>query len=285
MHWTPQRERFRAILAGETCMYPASVFDALSARVAESLGFEVGMFPGSLASFAVLGDPDLTLITLTEFAEQAYRICRAGKLPILVDADHGYGNALNVMRTVQELETAGIVGLTIEDTMLPRPFGASGPRLISVEEGVGKMRAAVSARQDPNLVVVGRTLATQVTGIDDAVARVRAYQTTGIDAVLLSGVATRAQIDAVAAVATVPLMFYVTPECDDRDYLSSRKVRIALRRHQTLLGSVQGIYSILKQLRDGVKPAELANLPSAELMKIVTHESDYEAWTKEFLGR
>ncbi len=107
MDWTQRRKRFRALLAGDRCVHPGSVFDPISARIAEELGFEIGMFAGSVASFTVLGNPDLILLTLTEFAEQAYRICRAGNLPLLVDADHGYGNALNVMRTVEELETGG----------------------------------------------------------------------------------------------------------------------------------------------------------------------------------
>ena len=84
------------------------------------------MFAGSIASFTVLGAPDIVVLTLTEFAQQAYRINRAGKLPLLVDADHGYGNALNVKRTVEELETAGVAGLTIEDTLLPTSYGATG---------------------------------------------------------------------------------------------------------------------------------------------------------------
>src|SRR6266404_5233103 len=96
---------------------------------------------GSTASLTVLGAPDLIVLTLSEFAGQAYRINRAGGLPLLVDADHGYGNALNVKRTVEELETAGVAALSIEDTVLPTPFGAVGKTsLISLEEGVGKMR-------------------------------------------------------------------------------------------------------------------------------------------------
>src|SRR5580692_8273351 len=145
MNWIDRRRRFRAVLAGDRCVHPGSVFDALSARIAEELGFEIGMFAGSIASFTVLGAPDLIVLALTEFAEQAYRICRAGNLPLLVDADHGYGNALNVMRTVEELENAGIAALTIEDTALPRSFGETKPQLISIEEGVGKMRAALAA--------------------------------------------------------------------------------------------------------------------------------------------
>jgi carboxyvinyl-carboxyphosphonate phosphorylmutase len=146
MHWTDRRQRFRAVLAGAHCVHPGSVFDPISARIAEELGFEVGMFAGSIASFTVLGAPDLIVLTLTEFAAQAYRINRAGKLPLLVDADHGYGNALNVMRTVQELETAGVAAMCIEDTLLPKTYGEKQPSLISLEEGVGKMRAAVAAR-------------------------------------------------------------------------------------------------------------------------------------------
>src|SRR5215470_8254518 len=169
MDWTNRRERFRAILTGSRCILPASVFDPISARIAEDLGFEAGMFAGSVASLTVLGAPDVVVLTLTEFAAQAYRINRAGELPLLVDADHGYGNALNVKRTVEELETAGVVGITIEDTLLPTPYGATETKLVPVEEGVGKMRAALAGRQDPRLVVVGRTSALAITGVEDTI--------------------------------------------------------------------------------------------------------------------
>src|SRR5258706_5286809 len=152
--WQARRERFRSVLSGSKCVYPGSVFDPMSARIAEELGFEVGMFAGSVASMTVLGAPDLILLTLTEFAEQAYRICRAAQLPLLCDADHGYGNALNVMRTVEELETAGVAALSIEDTALPLAHGGNAKtRLISIEAGVGKMRAAVAARRGPGPVI------------------------------------------------------------------------------------------------------------------------------------
>src|SRR5204862_1377047 len=152
-----RRQRYRQILAGNVCIHPASVFDAMSARMAESLGFEIGMFSGSIGSGTVLGAPDLVVLTLTEFAEQLRRITRGSDLPLMVDADHGYGNALNVMRTVEELETSGVAALTIEDTVLPTPFGGQGEGLISTEEMLGKLRGAVSARQDPALVIRGRT--------------------------------------------------------------------------------------------------------------------------------
>src|SRR5271169_4060602 len=157
MSFHQRREKLRAILSANRCISPGSVYDAISIRIAGDLGFEVGMFGGSVASLAVLGDPDVALITLTELAEQMRRMSRAAALPVLVDADHGYGNALNVRRTVEELETAGAAGLTIEDTLLPAAFGQAGVQLISLEEGVGKMKAAVDARGDAALAIMART--------------------------------------------------------------------------------------------------------------------------------
>src|SRR6201991_3238339 len=182
MAFRKRREKLRAILSGSACIRPGSVYDAISIRIAEDLGFEVGMFGGSVASLAVLGDPDITLITLTELAEQMRRMSRAAALPVLVDADHGYGNALNVRRTVEELETAGAAGLTIEDTLLPQAFGQAKTQLISLEEGVGKMKAAVDGRSDPSLLIIGRTGAVSITGLDDTIVRARAYEATGVDA-------------------------------------------------------------------------------------------------------
>src|SRR6202046_625585 len=141
MAFRKRREALRAILSRPSCVRPGSVYDATSIRIAQDLGFELGMFGGSVASLAVLGDPDVTLITLTELAEQMRRMSRAAALPVLVDADHGYGNALNVRRTVEELEAAGAAGLTIEDTLLPQAFGQTKPQLISPQEGGGKQKA------------------------------------------------------------------------------------------------------------------------------------------------
>lgn len=125
MNAQDKRKSLAALLAGKRCVYAGSVFDPLSARIADEVGFEVGVLGGSVASFAVLGAPDLMLLTLTELAEQVRRICRASELPVIVDADHGFGNALNVMRTVEELASVGAAGLSIEDTLLPRAFGSS----------------------------------------------------------------------------------------------------------------------------------------------------------------
>ena len=285
MHWTDRRRRFRAILAGDRCYHPGSVFDPISARIAEDLGFEIGMFAGSTASLTVLGAPDLIVLTLSEFAAQAYRINRAGNLPLMVDADHGYGNALNVKRTVEELETAGICGMSIEDTELPTPHGTTKPRLISIAEGVGKMKAALAGRQDPALAIAGRTSAIIITGLDDAIARGQAYEAVGVDALFYVGIKTRAELDAISAATKLPLiMGGVSGDLADKDYLASRRVRIALQGHQPFAAGVKAVHDTLKALRDGTAPSKLQGVASAELMKKVTRDDDYTKWTKEFLG-
>src|ERR1700681_3045956 len=199
MTFRKRRDVLRSILSGSACIRPGSVYDAISIRIAEDIGFEVGMFGGSVASLAVLGDPDIALITLTELAEQMRRMSRAAALPVLVDADHGYGNALNVRRTIQELEAAGAAGLTIEDTLLPQAFGQAKTQLISLEEGVGKMKAALDGRSDPSLVIMARTGAASVTSLDDAIARAIAYERTGVDALFFTGIKNRAELEAISA--------------------------------------------------------------------------------------
>lgn len=218
MPYRERRNALRAILSGSTCVTPGSVYDAISMRIAEDLGFEVGMFGGSVASLAVLGEPDIALITLTELAEQIRRMSRASRLPFLVDADHGYGNALNVRRTVQELEAAGVAGLTIEDTLLPQAYGQARAEVISLDEGVGKMKAALDARSDPSLVIVGRTGAASITSVDDAIGRAVAYEAVGVDALMFTGVKTRRDLETVAAATRLPIVLGgPTDEMRDRD--------------------------------------------------------------------
>jgi oxaloacetate decarboxylase len=286
MDWTERRTRFRAVIDGGRCLRPASVYDAISARVAEDLGFELGMLAGSIGSMAVLGAPDLILLTLSEFAEQAYRICRAGDLALLVDADHGYGNALNVKRTVEELESAGVAALTIEDTVLPRPFGPEDkPSLVALEEGVGKMHAALAGRQDKRLVVAGRTSALALAGIEEAIKRAQAYEAAGVDAIFLAGAKGREEIEAVSAAVKVPLFLGgASGELADLDFLSAHNVRVSLQGHAPLSAAVNAVYETLKALREGVPPRELKGLAPPDLLRRVTREGDYRRWAREFLG-
>src|SRR4030081_1418361 len=253
MNWTERRERFRALLAGNRCVHPGSVYDAISARIAEDLGFEVGIFSGSIGSMTVLGAPPLAVLTLTEFAAQAHRICRAGNLALLCDADHGYGNALNVRRTVEELETAGICAMSIEDTVLPRPYGPSGkPTLIPVEEGIGKMKAALSARQDKKLAIAGRTSALAVTGLDDAMERAKAYEKAGVDAIFLAGGVTTEAIEAISSEIKIPLITGGgAGQLADLDWMAAHRVRVALQGHAPFSAAVQGGYKTLEGVGGG----------------------------------
>jgi carboxyvinyl-carboxyphosphonate phosphorylmutase len=273
-----RRKQYRRILKGSLCVHPASVFDAMSARMAESLGFEVGMFAGSIASGTVLGAPDLVVLTLTEFAEQIRRITRGSDLPLMVDADHGYGNALNVMRTVEELEAAGVAALTIEDTVLPSPFGGQSEGLVSVEEMLGKLRGAVSARQDPALVVIGRTGALRGGGIAEAEKRIKAYQETGIDAIFLAGASKREEVEAMRRATRLPLMLGgAPPALSDREYLATHGVRIALQGHQPFYAAAKAVYDTLKYLREGGAPAGLKDrVASEELLAVALKQNEYK---------
>ena len=285
MSLTTRRQAFRALLAGHACVHPGSVYDPLSARIAEDIGFELGMFAGSIASLTVLGAPDIIVVTLTEFAEQIRRITRAGSIPLLVDADHGYGNAMNVMRTVNELETAGVSGMTIEDTLLPRAYGETKVQLLSRDEGLGKIRAALAARTDPATVIVGRTSAISVAGLDEAIARAKLYTEAGADALFFTGVPDIAHVAALHAASPLPLIIGGSDgEFGGKAALAANGVRVALQGHQPFMAAVQATYETLRALRDGTDPKALKNQPSASLMKQLTRDAAYGAATREFLG-
>ena len=285
MTFRMRREALRSILSGPACVRPGSVYDAISIRIAEDIGFEVGMFGGSVASLAVLGDPDVALITLTELAEQMRRMSRAAALPVLVDADHGYGNALNVRRTIEELEAAGAAGLTVEDTLLPAAFGEAGTQLISPEEGIGKMKAALDARGDTSLVIVGRTGAASVTSLGDAIVRAKVYEAAGVDALFFTGVKTKAELEAIAKATRLPIVLGGAPdEMSDPAYLGEQRVRIALQGHAPIAAATQAVYETLKALREGTPPKALKGLASAEMMRRVLREADVRARSMKFLG-
>jgi carboxyvinyl-carboxyphosphonate phosphorylmutase len=285
MPFRQRREKLRAVLSGPTCIHPGSVYDAISIRIAQDLGFEVGMFGGSVASLAVLGDPDIALITLTELAEQMRRMSRAAAMPVLVDADHGYGNALNVRRTVQELDAAGAGGLTIEDTLLPQAFGEAKTQLISLEEGVGKMKAALDGRGDPSLVIIARTGAASIAGLNDAIARARAYEAIGVDALFFTGIKARSELEAIAAATTLPIVLGGAPEeMAALDYLASQRVRIALQGHAPVAAATQAVYETLKALREGISPKQLKGLAPTELTNRVTRDAAVKTRLANLLG-
>jgi len=287
MRHTEQRNRLRAVFSGTKCVSPASVYDALSARVAESVGYELGMLAGSVASSTTLAAPDLIVLTLTEFADQVRRIMRASNLSLIVDADHGYGNALNVMRTVEELEHAGVSGMSIEDTALPTPFGqAEGADvLISLDEMVGKLKAAVAARKDPATVILGRTAALKAEGIEGAVRRAKAFAACGVDAVFLVGVESVDQVRAVREAAKLPVMVGSAPASIKREVFAAAGARVLLQGHQPIPAAVKALKEVYVHLFNGGAAADLKDklAPAAEMEKLISAES-YRKWQKDYLG-
>ena len=279
MGFTQRRTAFRALLLGTGCVHPASVFDPVSVRIAEELGFACAILAGSTASLAVLGAPDIVVLTLSEFADLIGRITRAASVPLLVDADHGYGNAHNVMRTVVELERAGVAAMTIEDTELPTGFGASGPRLTSRAEGLGKIRAALAARTDRELVIIGRTSAFNIAGADEAVARAALYTEAGVDALFFTGVRDLAQIRAIRAVSDLPIMLGGST-LTDYGAMAELGVRVALKGHQPISAAFQAVYDTMLALRDGTALPKLAD---SKLTARLTRAAEYEAATTAFL--
>ncbi|WP_278959163.1 isocitrate lyase/PEP mutase family protein [Aquipseudomonas alcaligenes] len=275
------RAQFRALLASSACYHTASVFDPMSARIAADLGFEVGILGGSVASLQVLAAPDFALITLSEFVEQATRIGRVARLPVIADADHGYGNALNVMRTVVELERAGVAALTLEDTLLPAQFGRKSTDLIGVDEGVGKIRAALEARVDPDLAIIARTNA-GVLDLDEVVRRTRAYQAAGADGICMVGVRDFEHLEAIAQNLSVPLMLvsYGNPSLRDDARLASLGVRIVVDGHAAYFAAIKATYDCLREQR-GIAASDLS---TTELTHKYTQPEDYIVWAREYMN-
>jgi carboxyvinyl-carboxyphosphonate phosphorylmutase len=286
MSHTEQRKRLRAILKGSICLSPASVYDPLSARIAQSIGYELGLLAGSVASHTTLAAPDRAGLTLTEFADQARRIMRACSLSLIVDADTGYGNALNVMRTVQELEHAGVSAIAIEDLVLPTQFGQpeGGDELVSIEEMVGKLRAALAARHDPALVIAGRVAALSVEGTAGAVARSRAYAATGIDAIFVTKPERLDQIEAIHQAVDLPLIVGRPPASFQREDLAARGVRVLLQGHQPVAAVVRALHEIYVHLFDGSAAVDQkSKIAAPGEMERAVDDSSYKKWRREFL--
>ncbi|PVZ19762.1 MULTISPECIES: oxaloacetate decarboxylase [unclassified Pseudomonas] len=277
------RNSFRHLLQSDACYQTASVFDPMSARIAGDLGFEVGILGGSVASLQVLAAPDFALITLSEFTEQATRIGRVAQLPFIADADHGYGNALNVMRTVQELERAGVAALTIEDTLLPAQFGRKSTDLISIEEGVGKVRAALEARDDKALSIIARTNAGVISDQEVAL-RARAYQDAGADGICVVGVRDFDHLEAISQHISVPLMLvtYGNQNLTDQERLASLGVRIIVAGHGAYFASIKATYDSLRAQRNVTRSTQ--DLTASELTHTYTMPDEYVSWAREFMN-
>lgn len=192
-------ERVRQLVRQERPLVMGGVYDGLSTRLASQAGFEVLFMGGFSVAATLLGEPDFGLLTQTEMADTARRVCRLTDLPVLVDADTGYGNALNVLRTVELYHNAGAAGLFLEDQVWPKRCGhMRGKRVVEREEWFAKLRAVVSVRQQHDLFIVARTDARAAAGLDEAIARGQAARDLGADAVFIEAPESVAELETIA---------------------------------------------------------------------------------------
>lgn len=283
MDWTKRRVDFRALIESDRCVNPGSVYDAVSARIAEHVGYQVMVLPGSIASMASLGAPDVVVMTLSELAGLTARINRAGALPLLVDADHGFGNALNVRRAIEELETAGAAAITIEDTVLPKTFAGTEMDFISLEEGVAKMEAALDARQDAALAVLARTNTAGALGIDEAIRRAQAYEEAGVDGLFFTGVTERADLEKLSAETSLPLFLVHSGDLTDLADLAELRVRIRLQPHLPFQAAMRAVFETMSALNSGTPPGDLDVAASKEQQAAALNENNYKDWADRFL--
>jgi 2-methylisocitrate lyase-like PEP mutase family enzyme len=203
------RRRLRQLLEGPGPVIAPGAYDALSARLVEQAGFDAVYLTGFGASASLLGRPDVGLLSGAEMVDHARRLVQAVDVPVVADADTGYGNPINVIRTVREYEQAGVAALHLEDQASPKRCGhLRGKVLVPADDMVAKVSAAVAARRDPDLVLIARTDARAVEGIDAAIARARAYGEAGADVLFVEAPATGEEVEQVAAsLAGWPLLF------------------------------------------------------------------------------
>src|SRR5882757_6374257 len=264
------RARLRELLAAPEPLIAPGSYDALSARLIEQAGFDAVYMTGFGSTAGLLGRPDVGLLTGTEMVDNARRIVAAVDRPVIADADTGYGNAINVLRTVAAYEQAGVAGIHLEDQVAPKKCGhMSGKAVIPADEMVGKLRAAAAARRDPDFVLIARTDAAAVHGLDDAIARAHRYAEAGADALFVEAPTSEADIARVAEElrGVAPLVFNWA-EGGRTPPLPLARIRelgfaMVIFPISTLLAATAGIRTLLAQLRTAGTPTEaLPGLPS-----------------------
>lgn len=278
------RTRMRELLETQQCMTCASVFDPLSSRMSESIGFKVGILGGSIASLMSLGVPDINLLTINELASQAKRVCSASDLPIIVDGDNGYGNSLNVMRTIEELEYAGAAMVTIEDTILPRPYNLPPLSLTSVDEATAKLKAALKARKDASFAIFARTHALSSQSMDELLNRVKAYNSVGVDGICIFGLSEQDKLSLITQVNDLPLMLisYGDVELGNKEQLAKQNVRIRLNGHHAYEESIKAVYKSLLQLHMGDDYVD-SKESAQDIIKTYSQSNKYQDMTTQFI--
>jgi carboxyvinyl-carboxyphosphonate phosphorylmutase len=264
------RARLRALIADPSPLIAPGAYDALSARLVEQAGFDAVYMTGFGTSASLLGRPDVGLLTGAEMVDQVRRLVDAVERPVIADADTGYGNAINVIRTVRAYEQAGVAALHLEDQVMPKKCGhMSGKAVISQEEMVGKIRAAVEARRDPDLVLIARTDAAAVHGLDAAIERARAFADAGADVLFVEAPTSEADIARVAdELRDVAPLVFNWAEGGRTPPLSLERITelgfaMVIYPIATVLAATTAVRQVLQTIRtDGTPLAAMDTLPT-----------------------
>jgi 2-methylisocitrate lyase-like PEP mutase family enzyme len=264
------------LAAGEMVLAPGC-YDALGARLVEEAGFPAVYMTGFGTAAARLGRPDVGLLTLTEMADNARRIVQAVEIPVIADADTGYGNPINVIRTVQEYEAAAIAALHIEDQVMPKKCGhMEDKQLIGAGEMVAKVQAAVAARHSASFLIIARTDARAPEGLDAAIERARAYRQAGADVLFIEAPQSVGEIETIASTfEDVPLLFNYaeggkTPPVS-HEQLRRLGFSIVIFPISTLLTATAAIRAALSQIKADGTPIELLGgmLPFNDFLDLI----------------
>ena len=280
------RDRFREVLARPDCTLAANIFDPLSARIAHMLGYEVCFLSGSVGKVANLGVPDIVLYNSSDSVDHCRRIMRMADVSLMLDGEEGFGNAVNTMRTIKELESVGVSAIEIEDNIARTQFNAWDSGLISKAEQVGKLEAAVAARIDPGTVIVARTSVLTYCSMAEAVDRISAYSQTGVEAVRLTGLKTREQLEAIHQATPLPLTVLSPPDDmrNDPEFMAANGVSIVMAGNPAYGMAVKAVYDCFKHLKDGGDVAELASREApAALLREVNRTDEFIAMQEKYL--
>jgi 2-methylisocitrate lyase-like PEP mutase family enzyme len=268
------RRRFKSLLEAGELFYAPGVYDGISGHLVESAGFKAAYMTGAGTAASLIGKPDLGLTTLTEMAGAAGRLASSLTIPLIADADTGYGNALHTYRTVREYERAGVAALHLEDQVFPKRCGhLGGKQVVAAADHVAKIRAATDARTDPDLVIIARTDARAPLGFDEAIDRANQYLAAGADVAFVEAPQTLDEIERIPKEVEGPVLFNLvasgkTPAIDP-DHLSGLGYAFAIVPGACMSVAAGAIReNLAKLMRDGA-PDEDVEMSPEELFTIV----------------
>ena len=257
--------RLRALLAESEPVVAPGAFDCLSARLIEAEGFHAVYMTGFGTAASYLGQPDVGLLGMSEMVDQARRIVQAVRVPVIADADTGYGNPINVIRTVRAYEDAGVAALHLEDQVAPKKCGhMGGKQVIPPQDMVAKIRAAVAARKSADFTIIARTDARAIEGLSNALERAQRYKEAGADAIFVEAPESEQEIESIAdTLRGVPLVFNwveggkTPPIAYDR--LRELGFRVIIFPISPLLAAARAIGDLLQRLKQDGTPAAVMN--------------------------